>query len=222
MKQVITILLSSCILLFFSACSTDHVSVTQPDASPIDQLLNGNERFAGHHPIHPHESRKRMEEISSGQHPIAAIVCCSDSRVPPEIIFDQGLGDLFVIRTAGNLMGGLEIGSLEYAVEHLGVKQVLVMGHKECGALKAFTEGQKVPGHIKDIVDSLKMEKEIRAISPGDKNLLDDCIRANVLHGIHQLQSQSSIIAEKIKSKELQVFGALYDLEKGVVQLVQE
>lgn len=222
MKQVFPILLLSCTILFFNACNADHATVRQSPASPIDQLLKGNERFAGHHPLHPHESRKRMEEISAGQHPIAAIVCCSDSRVPPEIIFDQGLGDLFVIRTAGNLMGGLEIGSIEYAVEHLGVKQVLVMGHKECGALKAFTEGQNVPGHIRDIVDSIKMEKEIRAISPGDKHLLDDCIRANILHGIHQLQSQSSIIAEKIRSKELQVIGALYDLEKGVVQLVNE
>lgn len=222
MKQGITLLLLSCTLFVFCTCSADHATVSHPATAPIDQLLNGNERFAGHHPIHPHETRKRMEEISGGQHPLAAIVCCSDSRVPPEIIFDQGLGDLFVIRTAGNLMGGLEIGSIEYAVEHLGVKQVLIMGHKECGALKAFTEGKKVPGHIQDIVDSIKMEKEIRAISPLDKDLLDDCIRANVIHGIHQLQSQSSLIAEKIRSKELQVFGALYDLEKGVVQLLQE
>ena len=163
-----------------------------------------------------------MEEITGGQHPIAAIVCCSDSRVPPEIIFDQGLGDLFVIRTAGNLLGGLEIGSIEYAVEHLGVRQVLVLGHKECGALKAFTEGKEVPGHIRDIVDSIKMEQEIRQIPPGDKNRLDVCIRANILHGIHQLQSQSTIIAEKIRTKEVQVFGAIYDLEKGLVQLVSE
>lgn len=222
MKQVFPILLLSCTVLFFNACNVDHATVSKPSPAPIDQLLKGNERFAGHHPLHPHESRKRMEEISDGQNPIAAIVCCSDSRVPPEIIFDQGLGDLFVIRTAGNLMGGLEIGSLEYAVEHLGVKQVLVMGHRECGALKAFMAGHKVPGHIQDIVDSIKMEKEILAITQGDKHLLDDCIRANILHGIHQLQSQSSIIAEKIKSKELKVIGALYDLENGVVQLVNE
>jgi carbonic anhydrase len=222
MKPGIAILFLSCIVVFYAACSTDHTAVSHPAASPIEQLLEGNIRFAGNHSVHPHESRERMEDISAGQHPIAAIVCCSDSRVPPEIIFDQGLGDLFVIRTAGNLMGGLEIGSIEYAVEHLGVKQVLVMGHKECGALKAFTEGQEVPGHIRDIVDSIKMEQEIRQIPRGDKNRLDVCIRANILHGIHQLQSQSSIIAEKIKTKELQVFGAIYDLEKGLVQLVSE
>ena len=222
MKPGIAILFLSCIVVFYAACSTDHAAVSDPSASPIEQLIEGNERFAGNHSIHPHESRKRMEEITGGQHPIAAIVCCSDSRVPPEIIFDQGLGDLFVIRTAGNLLGGLEIGSIEYAVEHLGVRQVLVLGHKECGALKAFTEGKEVPGHIRDIVDSIKMEQEIRQIPPGDKNRLDVCIRANILHGIHQLQSQSTIIAEKIRTKEVQVFGAIYDLEKGLVQLVSE
>lgn len=215
------------LLLFtFFISLTGCRSKARPSApettEPIVQLMQGNARFAGMHPIHPHESRKRMKEIAGGQHPIAAIVSCSDSRVPPELIFDQGLGDLFVIRTAGNLMGGLEIGSLEYAVEHLGVRQILVMGHKECGALKAFTEKMEAPGHIRDIVDSLNKEEEIRQIPSGDKHLLDACIRANILHGIHQLQEQSVIIAEKIRAKELKVYGALYDLEKGVVYLVQE
>jgi len=188
----------------------------------MEQLLEGNARFAEMHPLHPHESRQRIKEISSGQHPIAAIVCCSDSRVPPEIIFDQGLGDLFVIRTAGNLMGGLEIGSIEYAVEHLGVKQVVVMGHKECGALKAFTAKMEAPGHIRDIVDSIKKEQEIRKISGEGATLLDDCIRANILHGMHQLQSQSAIIAGKIRTGELNIQGALYDIEQGIVHLIKE
>lgn len=190
--------------------------------SPLDQLLNGNERFASMKQVHPHESKKRIDEIAAGQHPVAAVVCCSDSRVPPELIFDQGLGDLFVVRTAGNLMGGLEIGSIEYAVEHLGVKEVIVMGHKECGAVKAFVSGKEVPGHIKVIVDSIKAEHEIQEIASNDLHLLDDCIKANILHGIHQLQNQSTILAEKIKAGELHISAACYDIAKGKVELVKE
>ncbi len=190
--------------------------------TPLEILLEGNKRFASMKPNHPHETRKRVDDISSSQHPFAAIICCSDSRVPPELVFDQGLGDLFVVRTAGNLMSGLEIGSIEYAVEHLGVKQVLIMGHKECGAIKAFISGGEPEGHIKDIVDSIKAEHEIKQIKPGDKDMLNDCIQANVLHGLHQLKLHSGILNEKIKKGELQVDGACYDLKSGLVNLIKD
>ena len=191
-------------------------------ATVIEQLMEGNHRFASMHQSHPHDTKQRRVEISEAQHPFAAIICCSDSRVPPELVFDQGLGDLFVVRTAGNLMSGLEIGSIEYAVEHLGVKEVIIMGHKECGALKAFAEGGTVSGHIKDIVDSIKSEQEIRQLPANDKNLLNDCIRANVLHGMHQLKLQSTLLASRINKNELQVLGACYDMRSGVVELIQE
>ncbi len=191
-------------------------------ATVIEQLLEGNQRFASMHQSHPHETKQRRVEISEAQHPFAAIICCSDSRVPPEIVFDQGLGDLFVVRTAGNLMSGLEIGSIEYAVEHLGVKEVIIMGHKECGALKAFTEGGTVSGHIKDIVDSIKSEKEIRLLPANDKNLLNDCIRANVLHGMHQLKLQSILLTDRMNKGELHVYGACYDIHSGAVELIRE
>lgn len=222
MKKESLVFLAICGLLLLHACSSYPSANSAATSNPLEQLVRGNERFAGMHPIHPHESKNRLAEIAEGQHPFAAIICCSDSRVPPEIIFDQGLGDLFVVRTAGNLMGGLEIGSIEYAVEHLGVRQVLVLGHKECGALQAFTGGKKMPGHIKDIVDSIRHEEEIQLIFRDDKNLLDDCIRANILHGVHQLKSQSALLAEKINANELQVLGACYDLKKGLVELVRE
>jgi carbonic anhydrase len=196
----------------------------QPAAAgtPLDDLLEGNARFAAMHPSHPHESKKRMLEIAAAQHPFAVVVCCSDSRVPPEIIFDQGLGDLFVVRTAGNLMGSLEIGSIEYAVEHLGVKQVVIMGHRECGAIKAFTSGAEAPGSIHAIVDSIKAEQEIRQLPADDKDLFNDCIRANILHGVHQLKNQSNLLEEKCRKGELQLIGACYDLQKGLVEIVKE
>lgn len=188
-------------------------------ADPLGELSKGNERFSARQALHPHASAQRLQEVAAAQHPIAAVVCCSDSRVPPEIIFDQGLGDLFVVRTAGNLLGGLEIGSIEYAVEHLGVKQVIVMGHRDCGAIKAFISHEAMPGHIRDVVDSIAAEEEIRAIPPDDKNLLQDCVQANIRHGIRQLQ-QSPLLTEKMNKRELQITGACYDLKKGCVDFI--
>ncbi|MFZ9386994.1 MAG: carbonic anhydrase [Chitinophagaceae bacterium] len=220
MIPVLPLLLVVTGFLFTTSCTTNRTPAAESTGDPLEQLIKGNKRFATGHSVHPHESFKRRHEIASGQHPVAAILCCSDSRVSPEIILDQGLGDLFVIRTAGNLMGGLEIGSIEYAVEHLGVKQVLIIGHKECGALKAFVDGNVPPGHIRDIVDSIKKEKEILAIPASDKNLLYDCIRANIVHGVRQLKSESAIVSEKIRTGGLKVTGGYYDLEKGEINLV--
>lgn len=220
MKRITLFSYPFAILLTLSGCHRMQQEITYDN--PVKQLMDGNQRFVTMHATHPHESRERVREIASGQHPFAAVICCSDSRVPPEVIFDQGLGDLFVVRTAGNLMGGLEIGSIEYAVEHLSVKQILVMGHKECGAIKAFTEGGDVPGHIKDIVDSIKAEKEITQLPANEQNKLDGCIRANILHGIHQLMQHSPIIAEKVKKGELNINGACYDIRRGLVELIKE
>lgn len=207
--------LSNCI--YKPANSTDTGTITS-----LQQLLEGNKRFAAQKSLHPHKSGKRIKELADAQNPSIAVICCSDSRVPPEIIFDQGLGDMFVVRTAGNLMGDLELGSLEYAVEHLGVKQIVVMGHKECGAIKAYLRGGKVPGHIKHIVQCIKQEEEIKRIPVNDKNLLDDCIRANIFHGMHQLFNQSALIAERVSRNKLVIEGVCYDLQKGLVEVVRE
>lgn len=187
----------------------DHHSINE---TPLEKLKQGNAHFAAYRPEHPDEDRKHLADIATKQDPFAVIVSCSDSRVSPELLFDQGMGDLFVIRTAGNMIGSLEIGSIEYAVEHLGVKLVVVMGHENCGAIKAYIEGGEAPGHIKDIIDSITQETEIKAIPLNDVNRLDDCVRANIHHGVKQLQTQSAIIREKMEKGELQVAGARYDL----------
>lgn len=206
---------------FLFSCKNSPEPVAQTEASPLEKLLNGNQRFASYHPIHPDETASRLKEVSSAQHPFAVIVCCSDSRVPPELLFDQGLGDVFVIRTAGNIISGVEMGSIEYAVEHLGVKLVMVLGHERCGAVKAFVDGGEAPGHIKDIIDSLKEEVEIKSVALDDKNRLDDCVKANVIHGVRQLQTQSEILKQKEHKHELQIVGARYDLDEGKVSLVK-
>ena len=150
------------------------------------------------------------------------MVCCSDSRVSPELIFDEGIGDLFVIRTAGNVIGGLEIGSIEYAVEHLSVKQVVIMGHEGCGAIEAFTEGGEIPGHIKDIIDSIRQEVEIKTIPLNTTNRVDEYVKANVQHGIRQLTLQSKIINEKVKNGLVQITGLRYDLDDLSVTILKQ
>lgn len=211
------------VIVLLGLCTACQHKMNQPivtESTNLEKLLQGNSRFATARPLHPDESRQRIHEIAAGQHPFAVVISCSDSRVPPELIFDQGLGDLFVIRTAGNLIGGLEIGSVEYAVEHLQVPLILVLGHEQCGAIKAFVEGGETPGHIKDIVDSIKAEAEICAIAKDDKDRLAHCIEANLRHVTLQLQQQSSIIREKVEKGELKIATARYDLERGSVSLL--
>lgn len=222
MRSHTLLILSFCGLVLFTSCRHTQRHPQSKSEGPLTDLLEGNQRFASHHATHPHSSGERMKSLEAGQHPPIAVICCSDSRVPPEIIFDQGLGDMFVVRTAGNLMGGLEIGSIEYAVEHLGVQQILVMGHRECGAVKAFIEGGTAPGHIRDIVDSIRAEQEIKQVPENDKNLLNDCIQANILHGIHQLKKQSELINEKIRAGKLKINGACYELSEGKVTIISE
>src|SRR6478736_4693898 len=123
----------------FSACNhTDNNKL-----SPLQKLEEGNKRFASGKPIHPDETLERLRELKKGQHPFATIISCSDSRVPAELVFDQGLGDIFSIRTAGNVMGDYELGSIEYAVEHLDCKLIVVMGHENCGAIQAYASPEK-------------------------------------------------------------------------------
>jgi carbonic anhydrase len=178
----------------------------------LDKLLQGNEHFAKSESHHPNEDLKHLEEAAKKQTPFAIVLCCSDSRVSPELIFDQGIGDLFVVRTAGEIIGTLEIGTIEYAVEHLNVNLIIVMGHENCGVVKAFVEGEQADGHIKDIIDSIKHEKEIQFVPLSDTDRLNNCVKANVIHAITKLQTESGIIKDKIKKGALQVFGMRYDL----------
>lgn len=135
---------------------------------------------------------------------------------------DEGIGDLFVIRTAGNLISGIELGSIEYAVEHLSVKLIVVMGQKSCGAVQAFIEGGEAPGHIKDIIDSIKQEVEIKAIPINNTNRMYDCIEANVRHGIKQLVLQSGIIRNKELNEQVNIVGMMYDLDGLKVNILNQ
>ncbi|MGA9176521.1 MAG: carbonic anhydrase [Desulfobacterales bacterium] len=146
------------------------------------------------------------------------MLSCSDSRVPPEILFDQGLGDLFVIRLAGNILDDAALASLEYAVEHLGVKYIMVLGHERCGAVEAALKGGEVPGHIGSLVKAIQPAVEKAKNQPGD--LLDNAVRANITIVVQQLKSSEPILEELVKKGDLTVVGTRYDLDDGVVVIL--
>jgi carbonic anhydrase len=144
------------------------------------------------------------------QHPFAIIISCSDSRAPDEIIFDQGLGDLFVIRTAGNVIADIGLGSIEYAIEHLNVKYILIMGHQSCGAIKGYAGHLHPDNHIASILDTLMNELEIRNIQPSadESKYVSDLVRANVIHQIKKIRYSSPELERKVDAGEIKVQGA--------------
>ena len=206
----------------FLACTKTSVS-TDATATPLEKLLNGNKRYAEQHPIHPDQTLERLRALKKGQEPFAVVVSCSDSRVPPELIFDQGLGDLFVIRTAGNVIGDYELGSIEYAVEHLKTSLVIVLGHENCGAVSAFIEHKHdtLSNHIQAIVNYLKAEKEEMILDENRPDYLTAAVRANVIHGVNLLTSAAPVLKELVEKKEIQIVGAVYDLDDGQITLIK-
>lgn len=209
--------------LAISCSSSNKITRVRQDTTDAwTRLMDGNSRYAQDHPKHPDQSIKRIKDLNNGQHPFAVIVACSDSRVPPELIFDQGLGDLFVIRTAGNVIGDYELGSIEYAVEHLGAKTVVVLGHDHCGAVAAYIEHKHktLNNHIQAIIDYLKAEPEEQAVDEKSPDFLSACVKANVLHGMHLLGEAEPILKEKVEHKEISVIGAIYHLQNGIVEKI--
>src|SRR6187401_1001831 len=166
MKFILPLILF--ISMFFS-CNQKHEKDQVDSLAPIDKLKTGNERFVSGHPVHPDETLDRIRELKKGQSPFVVVVSCSDSRLPPELIFDQGLGDVFSIRTAGNVIGDYELGSIEYAVEHLHCKLIVVLGHENCGAIQAYaTSGnEKHNDHIQTLVEYIAAEEEEKNIPDG-------------------------------------------------------
>ncbi|HQW25240.1 MAG TPA: carbonic anhydrase [Saprospiraceae bacterium] len=191
---------------------------------PLEALKAGNQRFMSGHPVHPHETLKRLRDLKKGQYPHTVVVSCSDSRVPPELIFDQGLGDIFSVRTAGNVIGDYELGSIEYAVEHLGCKLVVVLGHEECGALKAYLghrDGEISSDHIMSIVTYLENEEEEQALEMSENMSLDSAVQANIKHGVKLLQSSEPILRHLAEKGEVKIVGALYNLDNGEVTFME-
>lgn len=187
-----------------------------PDKA-LQELLNGNERFVKRKRRNPNQTYSRLVEVAKGQKPFASVLGCADSRVPSEIVFDQGLGDLFVCRVAGNIATPEEIGSLEFGSLVLGSKVIMVVGHERCGAVDAAIKGAQVPGQIGSLLEAIKPSVESSKGKKGDK--LENACKANVLAQIEKLKS-SSVLSELIKAEKLKIVGGYYDLDTGKISLV--
>lgn len=208
--------LISCLFLAINLFA-QHETSTWTDIQ-LQRLIDGNKRFTDSKPMHGNQTRERRSEVAKGQKPFAVVVTCSDSRVPPEIIFDQGLGDLFVIRTAGNIIDDIGLGSIEYAVEHLGVQLIVVLGHERCGAVDAAVKGGHAEGHIQNLIEAIRPVVEKEKNNKGD--LLDNSVKANVQMVVKQLNSSEPILKEFVHEKKLTIVGARYDLDDGVVTIL--
>jgi carbonic anhydrase len=203
------------VLLTSTAHAASQQAPTTPTAeSVLNELKTGNQHHAAHRYTHPHQTSARQQELTQGQHPHAVILSCSDSRVPPEVVFDQGLGDLFVVRVAGNVAGDHELASIEYAVEHLHCPLVVVLGHQNCGAVTAATEGGHAPGHLptllKEIQPAVVKAKSMQG------NLIDNAVRTNVDGAVDRVRA-SSVLKDPLTKGDLRIVGAVYSLETGRV-----
>src|SRR5262245_21823014 len=209
-------------LLAVALCATaPAVQETAPTADTVlAELRAGNEHHAAKHYVHPHLTSARQRELASGQHPHAAILSCADSRVAPEIVFDQGLGDLFDVRVAGNVAGDAEIASLEYAAEHLHCPLVVVMGHQKCGAVSAAVEGGEATGHLPALIAAIRPAVEKAAGLPGDR--VENAVRINVENVVRQLRGSRPVLEEMNAAGHLRIVGAVYSLDTGKVEWLSE
>lgn len=216
MKKIILILA----LVFCCGNVLANENSSPPAAAALQKLKCGNERFVKMQMTHPDVSIERRNQLTSAQHPFAVVISCSDSRVAPEIIFDQGLGDLFVIRNAGNVFDEHVMGSVEYAVEHLGVNLVVVMGHGSCGAVAATMGNTKGSKYIKSIEKSIKP-----AISEAKK---EHCVcpegitKDNACLVAQDLSKSSKVLQELEETRGLKVVPAYYHLDSGMVEFLSK
>ncbi|MBA3576990.1 MAG: carbonic anhydrase [Sphingomonas sp.] len=213
-----------------AASAAPDVAVAAPPSLTPDQALEalkrGNREFLSGRPVRQDGDGRRRLEIARAQHPIAVLVSCSDSRVPPELLFGRGLGELFIIRNAGNTIDTVAMGSLEYAVAELNVPLVVVMGHERCGAVAAAVsvveEGAKFPGSIGQMVEPI-IPAVLDARRSGPSDLLDASVRANVSRTVARLRQFSEpMVLDRLRQRRLRVVGARYDLDDGTVDFFDE
>jgi carbonic anhydrase len=196
----------------------------QPGMKPdqaLKMLQDGNDRYIAGKPQHPNQDAERRRlTATKGQYPFAVILGCSDSRVPAEVLFDQGVGDLFVIRVAGNIASVDEVASIEYGTDHLGSPLVVVLGHSHCGAVTAAAQGAETHGSIPILLKSVAPAvQRVKASHPNKKpeELLNQCIEENVWEAVESMFGMSPILAQRVRDGKLQVVGAIYDIDSGKV-----
>jgi carbonic anhydrase len=188
-----------------------------PDAA-LKRLMDGNQRFVQQRSKHPDQSRARMKDVAQAQHPFATVLSCADSRVAPEILFDEGIGDLFDIRVAGNIVTPEVLGSMEYAAAVLGAPLLMVLGHERCGAVTAALQGERLPGRMGSFVKAIKPVISKTKAQSGDP--VDNAVIANVQYQIEKLKRSSTILSGRSQDGTLKIVGGRYDLDTGTVTLI--
>ena len=198
---------------------TPRPQIDTPEMA-LQELKDGNKRFADGMMRHPGHNPKRRQQVAQNQQPFAVVLACSDSRLPPEVVFDQGLGDLFVIRVAGNIVDTAVLGSVEYALEHLGSPLVMALGHQSCGAVTATLETirnkTEAPGDIEALVDAIEPAVALAEQRPGD--LLDNTIRANTDRSRDTISGAPALQAS-LNKRAVKVVSAYYSLDTGIVRV---
>lgn len=190
----------------------------------LEKLTDGNKRFATNNSIHPNRCDETKNALLKQQKPFAAVLSCSDSRVPIEIIFDAGLGDIFAVRTAGHVLSKEVLGSLEYAVKSIGVKLIMILGHENCGAVKTAIETyqnedySELSENLQSIMDHLY--PAIKGVSNEEVDFLNSAVRANINYQKEDLIRKDDYIANKVQKGEIAVIGAMYSLARGTVEII--
>lgn len=222
-KRLVLILLFT--LAPIAALASSEAAHPVSPEQAVQMLSEGNLRFALGQPAHPNTSfSRRLLTTTDGQAPFATVIACSDSRVPVEILFDQGVGDLFVIKVAGNVADTDEIGSAEYGVDHLGTPVLMVLGHTYCGAVTAVTTGAEVHGSIPLLVDNIvpAVEKAKHEHPDAEQaELINAAIEANVWQAVDDIMTKSHAIAERAAAGKVVVVGAIYDILTGKVRIIE-
>ena len=206
-------------VMTFTMCKSQSASVPSTPDEALAELIAGNERYVNEECVNPRSDMERVEETAPHQAPFAAVVGCSDSRVPVELLFDQGIGDIFVIRTAGNNVNSeMVMGSVDYAIEHLGVKILLVLGHGSCGGVTAaVSEGGHEHGNIAHLLGTIRNDVSEYV---GKADSLEQAIRHHTLVQVERIMSYPHV-AEKVKKGEMLVKPAYYDVNTGKVSLLE-
>jgi carbonic anhydrase len=208
------------LLIIIAAAACGAALGTQEKMPSADAVLRelkaGNDHHAAKRYQHPHQTAARQRELADGQNPHAIILSCADSRVAPEIVLDQGLGDLFDVRVAGNVATDAELASIEYAAEHLHTPLVVVMGHQKCGAVTAAADGGAAAGHLPSLIALIRPAIDAARSRPGD--LIDNAVRINVENVVRQVRESTPVLSALVAHGELTVVGAVYSLDTGKVE----
>lgn len=208
----------------------DGVYAADRDSAFVDpyyglkKLIYGNRRFAENKSTKPRQTDQDLKSSEAGQAPFATIIGCADSRVPNEIIFDQGVGDLFITRTAGQVMAEASYGTIEYGAAVLGTKLIVVLGHESCGAVDAAMKlPANPPGHVVTLINAIKPASlRAKAANLQPKEALDYAIYQNVIEQVNELRSLEPLLSRKFESGEVVIVGAVYNLKTGYVNFIEE